>query len=540
MPTITSTRLTKKQSHSTKDAYCVRIERKDGKVIRYTNWDKSLVMSSRINKSGESESLSSNVTYYSLGSYTPSAINQTSNLGPSTFDLEGVLNAVEQGSGTVEETIVKTPSYIEGSVVPSAYENSTRYFSPSLLIDNDDSTYMGIWVDNFDAFSYSIDRLQLDFSFQTLTAINHIVLDYNPSIYSVGSNHYVGVAYTVDGNTYKDIFPMRKGLDSSNQIIIDLPETIKCKKIRLIFGPTGTGTGLGSETRLRNVNFYEKTTYENITSITRNDIRLGLYDFARIYVFITDSENPVEDEEKQLVGYWDNTELLDGVYVAEVKSLASALDTTHGRFYNAKCDTILGSERCGVRKEVTAWSDTMYAIAGEGGDARIGTVVKPSTENGFWYKATTSGFTSSSEPTWPTALGDTIVDGSITWETVYATTLTTLDLASVTDSKTVVLNTSSVINNLPNAHFENGTVEFTSGVLEGLKFTIKTYDSTTRTITFKEKMLELPTAGDTVKVTVGCKKRFDLDCNLKFGNKKNYQGFPHLPGTQTIMRFGGQ
>ena len=61
-----------------------------------------------------------------------------------------------------------------------------------------------------------------------------------------------------------------------------------------------------------------------------------------------------------------------------------------------------------------------------------------------------------------------------------------------------------------------------------------------KTCTEEEKMLTLPSPTDTIKLTVGCKKRFQEDCNLRFGNKLNYQGFPHLPGTQVIRKFGGQ
>jgi len=540
MPTITSTRLTKKQSLSTKDAYCVRIERKDGKVIRYTNWDKNLVMSNRINKEGASEALSSSVTYYSLSGYTPSAINNAGNLSPSSFDLEGVLNALEQGSGTLEEEVQKNPDYVLLNRRGTSYSTSEkRQLVLSNLLDNDPATDgIDVVVDNKDSFNYATDPLELDFHFRTTTKINIIKLGYlYGSIYD--SSTYIGVQYSTDGNTFIEAFPMRSGLSRVDGVYtIDLPETIECRDIRICFGPQNLGAG-HVKRDLATVQFFEKTTLTNITSITREDIRLGYYDFARIYVFITDSENPIEDEEKQLTGFWSETELKDGVYIAEVKSLADALNTTHGRFYHAKCDTVFTGPRCGVRKSSVSWLSDMHAQAGVEDDARLGTVVKPTSQNGFWYKATSTGFVGATEPTWPTTLGNTVVDNEVTWETVYATTINE-SVSSVTNSKTLVLNSSTTLSNLPNAHFENGTLEFSSGDLTGLKFTIKTYDSTTRTITLKEKMISLPSASDNVVLTVGCKKRFDLDCDLKFGNKKNYQGFPHMPGTQVITRFGGQ
>lgn len=46
----------------------------------------------------------------------------------------------------------------------------------------------------------------------------------------------------------------------------------------------------------------------------------------------------------------------------------------------------------------------------------VGDVVRPAAANGFLYRATNSGATAAGLPTYPTILGQTVVDGAVTWE----------------------------------------------------------------------------------------------------------------------------
>lgn len=72
---------------------------------------------------------------------------------------------------------------------------------------------------------------------------------------------------------------------------------------------------------------------------------------------------------------------------------------------------------------VTLTSKTVtYTAAASWGTSRaastaytLGKVVRPATSNGFLYRASIAGTTGSSLPTYPTVIGTSVVDGSVTW-----------------------------------------------------------------------------------------------------------------------------
>ena len=51
-------------------------------------------------------------------------------------------------------------------------------------------------------------------------------------------------------------------------------------------------------------------------------------------------------------------------------------------------------------------------------DYSVGDYVRPTSANGYNYECTVAGTSGTSEPTWPTTIGETVTDGSITWKCV--------------------------------------------------------------------------------------------------------------------------
>ena len=89
--------------------------------------------------------------------------------------------------------------------------------------------------------------------------------------------------------------------------------------------------------------------------------------------------------------------------------------------------------------------------------------------------------------------------------------------------------------------FSGGTLTFTSGANAGLTFEIKAHLRTSGA-DILELWLPTPFAvalGDTATATAGCRKTFAV-CLSKFDNHVNFRGFPLIPGTDVVTRYGVQ
>jgi len=78
-----------------------------------------------------------------------------------------------------------------------------------------------------------------------------------------------------------------------------------------------------------------------------------------------------------------------------------------GRRFRAASNPGVDSISVSIANTTQLWSATTAKSANDR--------VRTSAANGYRYKATVGGTTGSSEPTWPTTLGNTVVDGTVTW-----------------------------------------------------------------------------------------------------------------------------
>lgn len=117
---------------------------------------------------------------------------------------------------------------------------------------------------------------------------------------------------------------------------------------------------------------------------------------------------------------------------------------------------------------------------------------------------------------------------------VYDAGCTLLKSSFATNSSVNVTSTKTIIyfnDTHSDGYFDQGLIEFTSGVNNGLKRTIKTHLSGSLEIALT--LPNTPSVGDTFIVYAGCDRTKDT-CTNKFNNLQHFRGFPYIPPPEAI------
>jgi uncharacterized phage protein (TIGR02218 family) len=85
--------------------------------------------------------------------------------------------------------------------------------------------------------------------------------------------------------------------------------------------------------------------------------------------------------------------------------------------------------------------------------------------------------------------------------------------------------------------FAFGSAIWTDGRRDGLRDGVMTHGRLggADVLGFAVKVGDWVSIGDTLAVTAGCDRRF-ATCKAKFGNALNFRGFPHIPGSDFVLR----
>ena len=518
MATLRAARSAYKNSDNCKtDAWFMRIERPDGYIIRITSAAEDVDMTTRVKADGTTEAIGSTVTYFSAAGYRSSAVSHSDGEEAGSLDLEALLDTVS--TQTVETRSTKIDL---GNI--SVRASSTFAGTDANNIINDNTSGLGGGWTPDPATPSNTDPAFVEYDFKMPVVFNKIK-------YYGDENCYLSVRKSDDGMRFDEITPFTyySDITVNKTTTITLPDTVRSRFIRIYFGTPDNSYDVVE------TDFYYDNSYKSFGSTNRTDIENGLFENARVYLFLTDYTDPYEDDEKLFAGFINDITLREGTYVAGLISLKDALRYRTGRRVLPVCDAKFGSFRCGINLYPALWTALQYNRAMVTGDKASGTWTQPTSANGYYYYCSVAGTSGGSEPTWPTTPGATVVDGTATWTCVRAFKLfTTVDAVNKSGYEVTI----NALSGDTAGTWDYGSIKFLDGDLAGGKVTISAQSGST--VTLDQPLRTLPSGGDLIEITMGCGKTLAVHCNTKYGNYKNFQGFPDVPGQKVASKSAKQ
>lgn len=121
--------------------------------------------------------------------------------------------------------------------------------------------------------------------------------------------------------------------------------------------------------------------------ITEEDLRGGKWANARISVFWLNPDHPEWGTIPVRGGMLGEITVKEGQWSTQLRSLFQQMQQPLGVLFQLQCGAQLGDARCGVKLDARPWRPNTSYKLGLLSDAKIGDIVKPTVDNGFWYVA---------------------------------------------------------------------------------------------------------------------------------------------------------
>jgi len=298
-------------------------------------------------------------------------------------------------------------------------------------------------------------------------------------------------------------------------------------------------------------------------TITKEDVRAELFDFAEVKIFMVNWKNLAHGELKLVRGFLGQVNMKDDLFFAEMRGLMQLYATEIGDIIIPECRADLFDLKCLVKELPGIWLGGTAYTKTDVNDANIGSYVRPKVFNDRYFKAVIAGTSGTAsdgilledgtgrllledgaalilesspagEPSWNLTLGGQTVDGGVTWETIRANQIPAIiDVA--TDRRVFSILTTPATD-APDIFLREGRVLFTSGPNSSLilKREVKDWDLATRTVTLWRPMPFTVTSGETLIISSGCNKKTAI-CSGTYFNIFNHRGEPHVPGSNKLF-----
>jgi hypothetical protein len=296
-------------------------------------------------------------------------------------------------------------------------------------------------------------------------------------------------------------------------------------------GFSATATANNSDLSVDNLDV--EGVFDN-ASITDNDLRSGLFDYADIYVFVVNwadlTQGPLKLRRGKLGEVVASPQ---GWFHVELRGMTQLLQQKILELYGPECRADLGDARCKIPLDPPLrQNSTLYTA---------GTFIKVSTAAGPYYsqyqdviyECTTTGTTAGSQPAYDTTVGHTTTDGSAVFTTVTAWTRDAV-VATVTDQThfTITVTEPRAID----GWYNYGILTWESGNNTGRNTEIKSWLSTGAHVELRLSAGYLIQVGDKLHISPGCNKSLAA-CRDKFANLDNMRAESYLPGNDQVFLY---
>lgn len=285
----------------------------------------------------------------------------------------------------------------------------------------------------------------------------------------------------------------------------------------------------------------------NSTDITDEDLRAGLYNYAKVTVYILDHNNPANGWVIIRRGTFGKVSVSEkGTFTVQIRSLTERLKGETGELFLPECQFDLGDNKCTIPlKPNVVQRSTAYNL---GDFIRMATAAGTGSQvyEDRIYECTVAGTTAGSAPAYDTTVGNLTVDGTATFKAyeswtrsaVVATVISRrqFDL-TITESRAV------------DGWFTLGYVTFESGNNVGRSGEIRNWTQSGNEVILALKMEEDVQVGDVLRITPGCDKILTSHCRNKYvmagslnfdtGNGINHGGHHWLPGRKFLLKTAG-
>jgi uncharacterized phage protein (TIGR02218 family) len=283
-------------------------------------------------------------------------------------------------------------------------------------------------------------------------------------------------------------------------------------------------------------------------SITDDDLRAGLWDFAAIKIFQVNYADLTMGSISERSGTTGEISLVRGQFTAELRGKMQAFSRVIGRIDAPSCNADLGDARCTVNlapftvtgtiegvnpDQLTLYDSNRFEPGPTGGVAITGIT---NANPGVVTTLTAHGFIVGESVNISGVIGPDSLNALTTVRNPTATTfelpVDTTDLAAYpayTGGGTVTPVGAD------SGYFDFGLLTMNSGLNAGFSREIKSYVPGQFVLQIAFPYLTVP--GDLYTAVAGCDKSLET-CKTKFNNVVNFRGFPYIPGTDRIVQIG--